>query len=334
MQFSPLQAQGRRRGFTLIELLVVIAIIAILIGLLVPAVQKVREAATRIQCSNNMKQLGLAFMNFHDTYKKFPVEGTTQGISLFVWILPYVEQSGAYNQVWPLYQTALNYDLANYNGGYASGVQTTVVANYTTAANLITTQNMVVPIYLCPGRHDSSVGPTVDFCGAYHGGITEGYLNTFPYAGNVNGLQTILDTYVTGPKSSGVNLSMITNGAGTSNTLFLVHKIMDISNYLTNQGSYGSVPFISGGNYNAGHMRWADNGAGGDNHGFGYFRDTNNVDQNHMGGPHTAGSPVVFADGSVHMYPYGYVDSSGMNDDAVFQALWAWNRTFIVAPPE
>lgn len=102
---------NRKSGFTLVELLVVIAIIGVLVGLLLPAVQAVREAARRMQCANNLKQLGLALQNYHDVVKKFPraayqAQGYCSGMtpnhdahgnSAMTMILPYIEQQVIYN---------------------------------------------------------------------------------------------------------------------------------------------------------------------------------------------------------------------------------------------
>lgn len=117
------RSEHRRRGFTLVELLVVIAIIGILVGLLLPAVQAAREAARRMQCSNNLKQLGLSLHNYHDVYKtKLPYgefyddpggKGQPQRLSGFIGILPYIEQGPLFNQI-----SAVGFNRVPWDGGF------------------------------------------------------------------------------------------------------------------------------------------------------------------------------------------------------------------------
>jgi prepilin-type N-terminal cleavage/methylation domain-containing protein len=149
---------GRRRecAFTLIELLVVVAIIAVLIGLLLPAIQKVREAANRAACSNNLKQLGLAVHAYHDVYHFFPPSAICYGwVTWPVFLEPYIEQGNIY-KMWNLQkrysEQSSNPDPRPYN----------------------------VPIFFCPSRRsaasvgfsvdDISAGPAASL-GAFPGGL-------------------------------------------------------------------------------------------------------------------------------------------------------------------
>jgi prepilin-type N-terminal cleavage/methylation domain-containing protein len=151
----------KSRGFTLIELLVVIAIIAVLIGLLLPAVQAAREAARRAQCTNNLKQLGIAMHNYHDTVGSFPTllwampangadsfANNTFRASFFQMLLPFIEQTNVYN--------AINFQIP-FAGGPDDGrmnltALTTYIAGYACPSDPSPNQTQY-------GRWDSGVGP-------------------------------------------------------------------------------------------------------------------------------------------------------------------------------
>ena len=230
-----------RRGFTLIELLVVIAIIAVLVALLLPAVQQAREAARRSSCKNNLKQLGLALHNYHDTYRTFPpgrVRNTYSGISSawytgnISWmarILPFVDQGPLYNQVdWNM-------------GQGSSGTDGDDGAN---GANPNGARRQSIPAYRCPSDPGSGGIPWTDPTGTQVTGATPngGYAPT-NYAGSVGNdwrLRSGTATKGIFGQNSKIGLRDVLDG--TSQTLIVSEIVIGFPRLSTNDNGSGVCP--------------------------------------------------------------------------------------------
>jgi len=273
-----------RQGFTLIELLVVIAIIAILIGLLLPAVQKVREAASRLKCQNNLKQIGLGFHNYHSSYNRFPsgFESQTTGIDEpnlgpgWGWaaqLLPYVEQDNLARQI--------NFSLDIRH------------------ANNATARITRVPLYLCPSDsspqsiftvQDEDGNPLCDVAFANYVGVG-GVYEVSAYPDSSNGSPGIL------LRNSRVHVNGITDGS--SNTILVGERASKQSPQTTWVGAVtdaGVPPLVSG--YDVEEppvLVLTNSGTAADgrtpNNPYGHVEDTNSN--------HTQGVNFLFADGSV-----------------------------------
>ena len=238
------------RGFTLVELLVVIAIIGILIGMLLPAVQQVREAARRVTCANNMRQMSLATLNYESAHGKFPSTwevpggvntGNVAGWSVQAQILPFLEQGNLYDKI----DFSLDYTsqpLLDLGDG------------------LMRLQASRIEVYLCPSEPNDRL--RLQNGEAYHYPLN--------YVANA-GTWFVYDPSNgrVGPGAMGANskLSIAAVSDGTSNTL-LYSEVKAYTPYFRNQGIGGDVPMPTspgavaglGGDFktNSGHTEWVD----------------------------------------------------------------------------
>jgi prepilin-type N-terminal cleavage/methylation domain-containing protein/prepilin-type processing-associated H-X9-DG protein len=284
----------KRCGFTLIELLVVIAIIAILIGLLVPAVQKVREAASRTQCENNLKQIGLGCHNYHDVRKTLPNNGGTgngtvgsgendASAAIVQWgwgfqILPYIEQGPLFNL-------------------FPATAPASMVGN----ASASRPWQVGVPVYLCPSRNRAGFSTSNGSAPNIWGPFTDYGINMVSF-----------------PNSYTIKrpLQQISNFNGTSNTILVGEQRSDPNFYSTNTSGSNWQEIIYQGGYGGTGRGDSQGGA------TTLLQDEPGIGQGDgWGASHPGGAQFVMCDGSVRSISWN------LNGSAVLWSALNWNNT-------
>ncbi|MBA2114682.1 DUF1559 family PulG-like putative transporter [Bremerella alba] len=322
MHTSPLMNLRRPKAFTLVELLVVIAIIGVLIALLLPAVQQAREAARRMQCSNNLKQLGLALHTFHDTYGALPCGQVDDDNDSFGWgflILPQLEQNNLYEQVLAVTSGSSRPVIVLQSGRHTlpnppctSGENIDGCGAWSRnrpgsgdpnadVATILRQKSAIVDAYLCPSDvlqvQDDEGNPKTNYIGNMGWAFSD-YGCARYSASNQNGILRFDNqnntTFMT-------KFAEITDGL--SNTV-CIGEVSITNNVTLSKTDSGRYPIYSGGNGGgcngrdiAANLRLMDTDF--------YINRRDATDESDMsfGSQHPGGAQFLFTDGSVHFIP-------------------------------